>query len=103
MLDISRPVRMLEGVDRLGGVPLGWTHTGNRESMRVATRRVLEQPGEFGISARNVRGSVGPGPRWVSKSRDDISESKVTVDRDLLDRLERRSISTRQSATWMQQ
>ena len=66
----------LQRVESLTKIILDWTDASDHQSMRIAAKRVLQQPRQFRVSIRYVRRQAGF--RWISQSRNHIAERKKT-------------------------
>ena len=73
VLDVPGPVGILERVECLHEVSVSGADAGYHESAAVAPKRVLEQPGQFGVPVRYMAASLG----LVTKSTDHITKSKL--------------------------
>ena len=69
VLDVPGPVGILECVERLHEVPIGWADAGYHQCTAVPPEGVLEQPGQFGVPVRHMATSLG----FVAQCTDHIT------------------------------
>ncbi len=73
VLDIPRPVGVLECIESLHEVSVSRTHTSYHEGLAVTPQGVLEEAGQLRVPVRNMRTFLG----LVPQSTDDITKSQL--------------------------
>ena len=66
VFDLPGPVGVSEGVERLLDVGVGRRHASDHQSVRVPTKRVLEQPSQLRITVGDVTWGRESRPRVIS-------------------------------------